>query len=145
MSIQPQNSRLMCFVAYSGPYRTTQPHTQTHWQLRGQGRGTPFRLLAEGCICWRVATTAQASALMGALLGGVFGNEHWLSVSVGRQFGLKWECCLALWCCLYERYLHFVLSFVLVLPEILSHQLRKRIPWGRNAFFCFWKPRLFSL
>lgn len=39
----------------------------------------------------------------------------------------------------------FTLSFVLTLPEILSCHLRKRIPGGRRAFFCSWKPRLFTL
>lgn len=79
------------------------PPTATHilaallWRGRCTGSGGASEeeglggFWPEGCLSWMVATTAGASVLLGAPLGGKLQNEHWLSVPVGRQFGLKWE------------------------------------------------------
>ena len=99
-STQPQNPRLICFIAASGSSHPPQPHT--YWLLCC---GEADALEAEGPVkrkAWEGSGLKVASAgwwprLLGLLRcwvhhsGRELQNEHWLSVPVGRQFGLKWE------------------------------------------------------
>lgn len=94
MLTQLQNPHLICFVTYSGPCGTTQPHID--WllfcgqedTLAAEGPGEeegPGGVWPAGCICCMLATTARAPGLLGALLEVELWNERWLSVSAGRQ------------------------------------------------------------
>lgn len=116
MLTQLQNPHLICFVAYSGPFGTTQPHT--NWllfcgqedTLAAEGPGEeegPGGVWPAGCICCMLATTAWAPGLLGALLEVVLRSERWLPVSAGRQFGLKQKC-MGLGCWLRRETTHLV-------------------------------------